>query len=351
MSGRILTTVGAATDLAVLRVMEKLWLSAGEPETDADPEERDAAAELYGGEQVRSDPHAFFPTPPVPDMTIKRLGRLPRGRRELLRWDSHYRTWDPAYQDEYDAYANNRTVAAEAWRHEGFGRPTILCVHAWMTGYFALQRHLYAVRRLYREGLDVVLFMLPFHGPRNPTESRFGGQLFPGTSPQRTNEAFGQAIWDLRGLMAALEAERAGPIGIMGMSLGGYTAAVLAAAEPKLAFSIPMIPMVSMADLLWDHGAGHPIRKELESSGVTVDLIRKLYTAHSPLKLTPALPPERLMLVAGKGDRVCNPAQIEELWKHWGHPHIHWFKGSHVLHFGRHGVFTDVLRFVRGVTG
>ena len=349
MSARILTTMGASADRAVLRVMERLWLSGGRPDTDHDPADREAALELYAGEQVRDDPRAFFPDPPVPAFSVRRLGRLRRGRRERLRWESGYRTWDRAYQDEYDAYDRNRYAWAEGWRHEGFGHRTIVCLHTWMTGSFPLQRYVYGVRRLYAAGLDVVLFMLPFHGPRNPAGSRFGGQLFPGTSPQRTNEAFGQAVWDLRSLIAGLRAERAGPVGVMGMSLGGYTAAVMAAAEPELAFAIPMIPMVSMADLLWQHGEDHPIRREAEGRGVTVDVVRRLYSARSPVQLTPALSRERLMIVAGRGDRVCPPEHIEALWDHWDRPRIHWFSGGHVLHFGRRSVFTEVLDFLDGL--
>jgi hypothetical protein len=346
---QILTTVGSTTDRAVLRFMERLWLSGGRPQTDADPADRLALAELYGGARVRADPLAFFPEPPAPDMSIKRLGRLSRGRRERLRWESGYRTWDPDYQDEYDGYRSNRFAWAETWRHEGFGHPTIICVHAWMTGSFPLQRYLYGVRRLYRSGLDVVIPILPFHGPRNPAGSQFSGQLFPGTSPQRTSEAFGQSAWDIRSLIATLQAERSGPIGVMGMSLGGYIAAMLASVEPRLAFSIPMIPMVSMGDLLWSHGKDHPVRKEAEARGVTLELVNQLYSAHGPLELTPVLPRERLMIVAGKGDQICTTEQIDRLWRHWDEPRIHWFSGGHVLHFGRRSVFTEVLDFVRGL--
>jgi hypothetical protein len=47
------------------------------------------------------------------------------------------------------------------------------------------------------------------------------------------------------------------------------------------------------------------------------------------------LPKDRLMIVAGLGDRMAPPEQSELLWEHWGRPEIHWFPGSHLLHFGR----------------
>ena len=188
--------------------------------------------------------------------------------------------------------------------------------------------------------------MLPFHGPRNPKASLFGGQLFPGTSPQRTNEAFRQSIWDIRSLLTWLRSEGCGKLGVMGMSLGGYISALLASIESDLDYAISMIPMVSMADLLWEHGARHPIRKEAEQRGITLDLTRSLYRVHSPLERAPLLPPERLMVVAGRGDRICSPGHVESLWEHWGKPAFHWFPGGHILHFRRRRVFDEVIRFI-----
>src|SRR5262249_19805569 len=144
-------------------------------------------------------------------------------------------TWDRAYQREYDDYEANAVAHSECLFTKDERRPTILCLHPWMSGSFFLQRRLF--RRLHRHGFQVVLFALPFHGPRTPTQARFGGPLFPGRCPRRTNEGFGQLIWDLRALLGALEQRVRGPIGAAGMSLGGYAAALLAGVEPRLAFS------------------------------------------------------------------------------------------------------------------
>jgi len=343
---RILATVAGGTDDLALHVMEKLWLSSGEPDTSADKKLRDELADLYSAGARRGEPLAFFAEPPLPQMKVRNTGRRKGGRRERLSWPSSYRTWDPAYQAEYDEYQGNEIACAEAFLHDGYGHDTIVCLHTWTTGYFALQRRVYMVEKLYRAGLNVVLLMLPFHGPRNPPQSRFGGQLFPGTSPQRTNEAFGQSVWDVRSLISWLRSERCGRIGVMGMSLGGYIASVLASVDAKLDFVVAMIPMVSMADLLWQHGENHPIRKEAEARGITLEQTRLIYSAHSPLELQPVLAPERLMIVAGRGDRVCSPAHVDMLWEHWSRPRLHWFPGGHILHFRRGKLFDAVLDFL-----
>jgi dienelactone hydrolase len=77
--------------------------------------------------------------------------------------------------------------------------------------------------------------------------------MFPSANVIRTNEAFGQAVSDLRALRAWLE-QRGSVVGVMGMSLGGYTTALWASVDPKLAYAVPWIPAVDMADLMWRHG-------------------------------------------------------------------------------------------------
>ena len=58
------------------------------------------------------------------------------------------------------------------------------------------------------------------------------------------------------------------------------------------------------------------------------------------------LAPERLMIVAGRGDRVCSPAHVDMLWEHWSRPQLHWFPGGHILHFRRGKLFDAVLDFL-----
>jgi pimeloyl-ACP methyl ester carboxylesterase len=345
------TGIGAGLDRATLPVMERVWLFEGRPSDPGARAEQAHAVAVYADEALAADPLRFFPDPSAAEVTVTRTHPLTGGVRETWRWPSAYRTWDRGYQATYDAWEANRNAWAEAWRHEGGGRATAICLHSWATGYLPVQRWAFDVPGLYRDGFDVLLFAMPFHGPRNPAGSAFGGQLFPGTSPQRTNEGFGQLAWDVRALVRHLRAAGAGPVGVMGMSLGGYAAALLAAIEPELAFSVPMIPMVSWADLLWEHGRGRPERRDAEVRGVTVEAMRKLYAVHSPLLHPPRVAWARRMIVAGEGDRVVGTEPVRRLWVHWDRPRVHWFCGGHLAHFGRDAMHRDVRGFLHECCG
>jgi hypothetical protein len=72
---------------------------------------------------------------------------------------------------------------------------------------------------------------------------------------------------------------------------------------------------------------------------VAVDDLERAYRIHSPLTYPLAVPPERALVVGGRGDLVVPPEHAYALWRHWGKPAIWWFSGSHTAPFGR----TEIL--------
>jgi predicted alpha/beta hydrolase family esterase len=79
-------------------------------------------------------------------------------------------------------------------------------------------------------------------------------------------------------------------------------------------------------------------------AGISGDLLREAFAVHAPTTRASKLAPERLMIVAGKGDRITPPDQAERLWKHWGEPAIHWFPGGHLAQVGRADAFRAIRR-------
>jgi hypothetical protein len=116
------------------------------------------------------------------------------------------------------------------------------------------------------------------------------------------------------------------------MSLGGYIAALLAACHRDLAFVIPVVPAVCLADL--------PVRLfALSRGGQTPPLssaeLRGAYRIHSPLFHRLAIPRARALIIAALGDGITPAWQARRLWKHWGRPRAIWFSGGHVSPFHR----------------
>src|SRR5690606_33705729 len=117
----------------------------------------------------------------------------------------------------------------------------------------------------YRNGFDIVLVELPFHGRRRAEQT---ATLFPSTDFVVTNEAIAQAISDVRELQLYLTSMGVKTVGAMGMSLGAYVASLWASLDP-LAFCIPIVPLVSMADLAWSIVVNDPQFSLYRAQGIS----------------------------------------------------------------------------------
>jgi pimeloyl-ACP methyl ester carboxylesterase len=337
-------------DRGALRLMERSMRRNGPRRTPEDARRRLLSlGERYGTAANLAADSAFFEAPSVPDFyerdTERRLGKT---RVIDLSFESTYRPFLPDYREEHARYAENLTVHARWFRHppNGAPRPVAVCIHGWGGGSYWLEERAFVVPYLVRMGMDVVLVQLPFHGERAPRQAPRSGALFPSAHVVRTNEAFGQAIHDLRALAARLRARGAPSIGVMGMSLGGYTTALWASLDDSLAFAIPIIPAVSMSDLMWRHGRETPARRRAERLGISQDLLDAVFEVHSPLTRPARLEARRLLIVAGEGDRITPPDQARALWRHWGEPAQHWFPGGHLAQVGRGDAFRRIRQHI-----
>jgi dienelactone hydrolase len=280
---------------------------------------------------------------PRPIRPSERVVRWTAGGHRVvdLSWSSDYVPYQGVMLERFERYVENRAAAARAF----FGprpRPVALLIHGYMAGQYDLEQRVWPLPWLDRMGLDAVLPVLPFHAVRGP-ERRLGRPPpFPGSDPRMSNEGFRQAVADLRDLIHWL-LERGHPsVGVMGMSLGGYTTSLLATVEAELRFAVPIIPLACLADFARDQGrlGSSPGETELEH--------RALEAAHrvvSPLARAPLVPSERMLVVAARADRITPPAHARRLAHHFGAPLESWH-GGHLLQFGRADGFRRIGRLL-----
>jgi len=178
--------------------------------------------------------------------------------------------------------------------------------------------------------------VLPLHGPRG-LGSMSGGEVL---NPDYTRmvHLFAQALWDVRRTLGWIRSRSSEPVGLYGISLGGYVSSLVAAFEPELACVIAGIPAVDFPSLANDNQPWI-MRRYDDEFEVDWSLVRKLSHVVSPLAFEPQVPHERRFIYAGLADRVVKPYQPRALWRHWGEPDIHWFSGGHVL-----GIWNESIR-------
>ena len=140
-------------------------------------------------------------------------------------------------------------------------------------------------------------------------------------------------MWDTRRLLSWVRAQDAPVVGVFGLSLGGYNAALLACLEQDLACAIVGIPPTGFERLLFRHSHDALVREFLQT-GITEQLLNQMFRPISPLVLEPKVAPEGRAIFGGVVDRLVSADQVRDLHEHWGEPPIEWYQGSH-LSFSR----------------
>jgi predicted esterase len=320
------------------RSVDRLFLSAmsrphryPEPGDLARVGQEIAAAHALYRQGRPAAPSAFHATPPPLLSPSIEPAWHPSMRFEWLSFESEYRApaEDPA-ANRWNHYERNHIAHAWLARHRDPARPWLICVHGLGTGGPYADFAGFRAQMLHYElGLNLLMPVLPLHGPRKPplmpTASLLSFDLldaFHGVS---------QAVWDTRRLIQWARAQGATQIGLYGLSMGAYVVSLLAGLE-DMGLVIAGIPVCDIPDLFVHHA---PVdqRQEAEDSGVLGVQTRELFELISPLSVSPQTKIEHRFIFAGSDDRVTTPEQAERLWEHWGQPDIRWFAGGHVSFF------------------
>jgi pimeloyl-ACP methyl ester carboxylesterase len=281
-----------------------------------------------------AEPHDIFPG----ERAVRSLGR--KGKVTDLSWRSEFSPLDDEIAERYLSARENGVAVARHFQ-QGQARPVVILIHGYMAGPFLLEERIWPLARLELAGFDVVLFTLPFHGSR-VRAGRGAVPEFPGEDPRLNVEGFRQAVFDLQNLVGWLLAQGHPRVGALGMSLGGYTAALLATLDARLDFVVPIIPLSSMADFAREQGWLSPIAEEAATQQA---LLESIYRRVSPVARPAVVPPERCLVVAAKADRVTPATHARRLSGHLRAP-LQSFYGGHLLQLGRAEAFERIVELM-----
>ncbi|WP_208026810.1 alpha/beta hydrolase family protein [Rhabdothermincola sediminis] len=290
-----------------------------------------AARELFDRRGWLGDPRSYHSDPPPLTHVQVGGGWAHRLRYERLVWESGFepRAEEPG-ADRWLGYQSNRLAGAWMLRHPGDEpRPWLVCLHGFGMGYAFMDFPAFHAAHLHRDlGLNLIGPTLPLHGRRKV--ARMSGDQFLGFDLVNTVHGLAQAVWDVRRVLGWLREVQAAPaIGLYGVSLGAYTAALVAGFEPDLALVLAGIP-VSDFPSMFRSQSPLPIARRAVEHGILGGPAEDVHRVVSPLTIEPAVPLERRFIFAGLADRMSHPRQAHALWQHWGRPRIRWYPGNHV---------------------
>ena len=151
---------------------------------------------------------------------------------------------NPAMREHAAGYARNNVVHAQHWRHDDGPHPTLCVIHGFMGSAYLFNGLFFSLPWFYRSGYDILLYTLPFHGRRAEKYSPYSGYGYFANGFAGFAEAMAQAVHDFRSVIDYLEFTGVDRIALTGMSLGGYTSALIACVDDRIQAVIPNVPVV-----------------------------------------------------------------------------------------------------------
>ncbi len=299
------------------------------------------------------DPELSFPKPTSQPRIASRPANpiaewIARGQVHNIRFNSSFEAVNPALREQCRGYVRNNVVHAQHWVHDDGPHPTLCVIHGFMGSPYLFNGLFFSLPWFYRSGYDVLLYTLPFHGARAEKGSPFSGYGFFAHGFAGFAEAMAQAVHDFRSLMDYLEFTGVDRIALTGMSLGGYTSALIASVDDRIQAVIPNVPVVT-PDKTVDEWfpANYVVRLRDLIAGTDDVVVHEATKYSSPLNYPPLVPKDRRLIITGLGDRLAPPEQAEMLWEHWDRCAFHWFPGNHILHVSQPDYLRRMTRFMR----
>lgn len=329
MSGRarVLNAVGGIPDHLLLGLPD---ITVGRTSTDRETYLRRLA--FYDPDLWDPERRPFFYLPDeMPAGEIIETRPFLSGRCDLFRYASRYEPRNPEVSDGFFSRRENLSGYLHLWRHDDLAdRPLVFIVHGLMMGGPARTRRLFRLDRLFRLGLDVALHTLPGHWRRS--DSRRLQRLLEPANVPLTVERLAQNIHDLHSAQLLLRHIGYRDIGIIGASMGGFTAALYATqVNGGPDFMFMAVPAVSVAHYLkptW-YRFRFPVDGELARA------TERAQELCSPLYLRPRYDVGRIRVVAHAGDRVCDVRDTRRWRDSWAIEDYREVTGGHFIYLDK----------------
>lgn len=323
---KVINGIGGVADDAFLLLPKLIKPFAPRREIDRRTYERQV--DFYFDQGYVEAPETFFQiTGDLPEYAVASEADYFEGVCREIVFSSPYIPRNVLITDQFLSFTENKDARMVLWTHGDPGRKTLVCLHGYMLGDPDQAEKMFKVKKLFQMGLDVVLFITPFHWKRAPSEKIRRGIFLQPDDVVMTCECFGQAMHDLSLSLNVLKDMEAGDIGLIGASLGGYNAALFSCLTDRVAFAALMVPAVKFSGDFGPETANLPFYVD----EAFMDRLSRLWTLHSPLNFYPRISRDRILVVASRGDKVCPFVHVRDLCEKWGWPNHVFMTGGHWL--------------------
>src|SRR5262245_3081161 len=225
--------------------------------------------------------------------------------------------------------ANNNTVHCEYFQPTTPGKhPAVIVLHI-LGGDFPLARVF--ANNFAQHGVAALFVKMPYYGERRQPGSP---ARMVSTDPEETARGMTQAVKDIRCAAAWLAAQDevdSKQLGIFGISLGGITASLAAAAEPRFVKVCPTLAGGDLGLILRDSQEHHlsAARERWLAKAQSIDDLDKLMKSIDPCTCLHADANRKVLMLNAEHDEIIPRECTDRLCQAFGNPPIVWYDCGH----------------------
>ncbi len=228
--------------------------------------------------------------------------------------DRGHRRLPTPHTHPYDCDENSH-VSLEYWPGpKGWQSPVMFMLHGVMSvsdvGYRQWAKKLNSL------GWGAIFFHLPYHYGRKPRRV-LSGEMALTANLLRTAEGIRQAVIELRWVSRELQARGVPHLGLWATSYGGWIGSLLAVLDDRILTAMLLEPIVDVDLAIWESPATRVLRRQLRHRGISRDLVRRHMRLVCPTHHRPKLETDKILLAAGRFDRIAPPSSIQRLHREW----------------------------------
>ena len=209
-------------------------------------------------------------------------------------------------------------------------RTCIVLVH----GFKSRNKKIYLqlAQRFARNGIDGIVYSLPFHFERRYLDDD-GRDVLDMNDFRATLEFFRQTVIELRILVKVLKKIGYSSVGVLGFSFGGYCCNLLASFDSIVDFIVPMASMGDFGDLLIFKKEKADLDLKNEKDQVNDFFASNYLKLICPINYRPLIDKENILFVQGLFDGRAPYREVLKLKKKWGDPEVLWYPCDHATFF------------------
>lgn len=245
---------------------------------------------------------------------------------------------------EADGLGGPARAVVHVCRHRGGPRPWLVWVHG--AGQGGTEDLLLSrIGRIHHGlGFNVAMPVQPGHGCR-----RSEWPAYPDVDPLGNVAGMMRSVSEVRAVVRWVQPQATAVV-VAGISMGTPVAALVSHLERQVDAVALYTPILGLNGMIARHlgrfGQSRAGFRELLGSPE----ISKLTSVIDPLRVDPAPPPQRRLIVGAWHDRMAMREPAEALQERWG-GQLYWYDGSHVGHIFSRRVLKVTERFLGEVAG